>query len=301
MKSFKDLMEIVAPDVKNDLKSLDATSFSKKHGKSKSEIKNTFESAEEKVPEPGREAVGGRFTSRPPKSVMKPAPQVTSEQVELEETMSNDDKSSIALKALVAKKNLKQSEGKFKSVPFLVKMKQRVAAGKKLKEQVEELEEMDKSQDPPGRDGGIQFPPGPKVSKKDIKAVKKDPAKHLSDLFAKEYAKKKMKEETSSGEYNDPISRMRKKDNEQKRNNVTDKSGAVHTPMSRARHLARMAMQKQMTKPVKESLEESRKAQIVREAMKSAKDKMKKTVADEDKFVANPELNSKVIKTASQM
>ena len=197
-------MEIVAPDVKNDLKSLDATSFSKKHGKSKSEIKNTFESAEEKVPEPGREAVGGRFTSRPPKSVMKPAPQVTSEQVELEETMSNDDKSSIALKALVAKKNLKQSEGKVKSVPFLVKMKQRVAAGKKLKEEVEELEEMDKSQDPPGRDGGIQFPPGPKVSKKDIKAVKKDPAKHLSDLFAKEYAKKKMKEEVGQIDENSP-------------------------------------------------------------------------------------------------
>ena len=53
-------------------------------------------------------------------------------------------------------------------------------------EQVEELEEMDKSQDPPGRDGGIQFPPGPKVSKKDIKAIKKDPVKHLSDLLAKE-------------------------------------------------------------------------------------------------------------------
>ena len=80
--------------------------------------------------------------------------------------------------------------------------------------------EMDKTQDPPGRDGGYQFPPGPKVSKKDIKAVKKDPAKHLSDLFAKENAKKKMKEETSSGEYNDPISRMRKKDNEQKRNKI---------------------------------------------------------------------------------
>ena len=280
-------MEIVAPDVKNDLKSLDASSFSKKHGKSKSEIKNTFESAEEKVPEPGREAVGGRFTSRPPKSVMKPAPQVTSEQIELEETMSNDDKSSIALKALVAKKNLKQSEGKFKSVPFLVKMKQRVAAGKKLKEQVEELEEMDKSQDPPGRDGGIQFPPGPKVSKKDIKAIKKDPVKHLSDLLAKEYAKKKMKEETSSGEYNDPISRMRKKDNEQKRNNVTDKSGAVHTPMSRARHLARMAMQKQMTKPVKESLEESRKAQIVKEIMK------KKTIFNKKMQIKNKEIISR--------
>ena len=87
MKSFKQLMEIVAPDVKTDLKALDATSFAKKHGKSKTEIKNTFESAEEKVPEPGREAVGGRFTSRPPKSVIRPAPQVTSEDIEMVEEM----------------------------------------------------------------------------------------------------------------------------------------------------------------------------------------------------------------------
>ena len=64
-----------------------------------------------------------------------------------------------------------------------------------MKEDIERVEEMDKSQTPPGRDGGYQFAPGPKVSKKDIKAIKKDPAKHLSDLFAKEYAKKKMKEE----------------------------------------------------------------------------------------------------------
>ncbi len=138
-------MEIVAPDVKTDIRSLDATSFAKKHGKTKTEIKNTFESAEEKVPEPGREAVGGRFTSRPPKSVIKPAPQVTSEEIE-------------------------------------------------------GIDEMDKSQTPPGRDGGEQFPPGPKVSKKTIKAVQKDPAKHLSDLFAKQYAKKKMKEEAELDE-----------------------------------------------------------------------------------------------------
>ena len=55
----------------------------------------------------------------------------------------------------------------------------------------EGLNEMDKSQTPPGRDGGHQFGPGPKVSKKVTKAVNKDPAKHLSDLFAKEYDKKK--------------------------------------------------------------------------------------------------------------
>ena len=64
-----------------------------------------------------------------------------------------------------------------------------------MKEEVEQIEEMDKSQTPPGRDGGYQFAPGPKVSKKDIEAIKKNPAKHLSDLFAKEYSKKKVKEE----------------------------------------------------------------------------------------------------------
>lgn len=57
--------------------------------------------------------------------------------------------------------------------------------------EAQQVEEMDKSQTPPGRDGGHQFEPGPKVSKKVIKAVTKDPAKYLSDLFAKEYDKKK--------------------------------------------------------------------------------------------------------------
>ena len=63
----------------------------------------------------------------------------------------------------------------------------------------EVVAEMDKSQKgPPGwniSDDDEQSPPRPKVSKKDIKAIKKDPAKHLSDLFSREYAKKKVKEE----------------------------------------------------------------------------------------------------------
>ena len=81
---------------------------------------------------------------------------------------------------------------------------------------------------------------------------------------------------------------------------VTDKSGAKHGGMSIARHLARMAAKKQAN--VKESIEplqESRKAEIVREAMKIAKEKKKAN--SEDKFIADPELNSKVIKTATQM
>jgi hypothetical protein len=109
-----------------------------------------------------------------------------------------------------------------------------------------------------------------------------------------DYMTSEMKEETSPGEYNDPISRMRKKDNEQKRSNVTDKSGAVHTPMSRVRHIARMAMQKQvdkLKKPVKESLEESRKAEIVKDIVK------KKKAATEDTFQKDPELSSSLTKT----
>lgn len=75
------------------------------------------------------------------------------------------------------------------------KAHQALMTGKKVKEEVEQIEEMDKSQTPPGRDGGYQFAPGPKVPKKDIEAIKKNPAKHLSDLFTKEYSKKKVKEE----------------------------------------------------------------------------------------------------------
>ena len=68
-----------------------------------------------------------------------------------------------------------------KNVSYVVR-KESVAEG---------LNEMDKSRDPPGRDGGTQFPSGPKTSKKDIKSLTKDPVKHLNNLFAKEYDKKK--------------------------------------------------------------------------------------------------------------
>ena len=150
-----------------------------------------------------------------------------------------------------------------------------------MKEDIERVEEMDKSQTPPGRDGGYQFAPGPKVSKKDIEAVKKNPAKHLSDLFAKEYAKKKMKEAVEP-----PFT-----PNKPKTSSVAGKFGKGY---STARHLARMAMQKQvdkLKKPVKESMEESRKAEIVKDIVK------KKKAASEDTFQKDPELSSSLTKT----
>jgi hypothetical protein len=84
-----------------------------------------------------------------------------------------------------------------------------------------------------------------------------------------------------------------------KKGTITDKSGAKHTPMSRARDIARMAMKKQVEKmkqPVKESLDESRRMEIVREAMKVAK-KKKETMAADDKYQPDPMLSSQITKT----
>ena len=72
---------------------------------------------------------------------------------------------------------------------------------------------------------------------------------------------------------------------------VTDKSGAKHGPMSIARNLARQALKKQSSKmSVQEGLEESRKAEIVKEIMKKGKKK------EDNSFQGEPELGSTVVK-----
>jgi len=72
---------------------------------------------------------------------------------------------------------------------------------------------------------------------------------------------------------------------------VTDKSGAIHGPMSRVRDLARAAAKRQTQKmPVKEGLEESRKAEIVKEIMKKGKKK------EDNSFQAEPVIGSTVVK-----
>jgi hypothetical protein len=75
---------------------------------------------------------------------------------------------------------------------------------------------------------------------------------------------------------------------------VTDKSGAKHTPMSRARDLARAAVKKNVKE---ETITESRLADIVREAAEKAKKKKKEeTKKSEDTFQAEPELSSQIIR-----
>ncbi len=86
-----------------------------------------------------------------------------------------------------------------------------------------------------------------------------------------------------------------------KTDTVTDKSGAVHTAQSKVRDLARRAMKaagaKQVksvgTKSMKEStLVESRKTDIIKDAVNSAKKKK----SAPDKFESNPVLDSQVQK-----
>jgi hypothetical protein len=101
---------------------------------------------------------------------------------------------------------------------------------------------------------------------------------------------------------------------------IKDKSGAKHTPMSRARDLARKAMARNMKeqsnvtpnpftvpeidigkapKKTKATMSESRQLEIVREAMKVAKKKKeeKVTEAGTDKFITDPELASQITKS----
>jgi hypothetical protein len=78
---------------------------------------------------------------------------------------------------------------------------------------------------------------------------------------------------------------------------VKDKSGAKHTPMSRARDLARKAMAKNMKEQSNVSVSESRQLEIVREAMKVAKKKKEVTEAGSDKFITDPELASQITKS----
>jgi len=75
---------------------------------------------------------------------------------------------------------------------------------------------------------------------------------------------------------------------------VTDKSGAKHTPMSRARNLARQAMKKQsdsLKAPSRLGEESSRKAEIVKSA---AKKKMMNS--KEDTFQSEPEISTTITK-----
>lgn len=94
---------------------------------------------------------------------------------------------------------------------------------------------------------------------------------------------------------------------------VIDKSGAKHTPMSRARDLARQAITRKAVAeqsnikpnpftvpeiPIGKAPKKTRQMNIVREAMADAKKKKKEvTEAGSDKFIADPELTTQITKS----
>jgi hypothetical protein len=164
--------------------------------------------------------------------------------------------------------------------------------------------EMDKSQTPPGRDGG-QGDAFKKEYAANIitpKKVVKDGQNLLNKILKPKEKIKEAFRPMDEPNYNNSIqARQKKADDDNKppfdgpykksTGVVTDKSGAKHGGMSIARNLARQALKKQASKmSVKEGLEESRKAEIVKEIMKKGKKK------EDNTFQGEPELGSTVVK-----
>jgi len=154
----------------------------------------------------------------------------------------------------------------------------------------EEVEQLDEKKNLPGLWANIRAKkargespakPGEKDYPEDLESVRSG-------------GKKSVKES-----YDVPFNKPYNKDS----GTTTDKSGAKHTPMSKARHLARQAMSKTANKPVKESASEptegeikgkqgySRKAQIVMNASKGKKSD------SPEKYQKDPELSSEIHKT----
>lgn len=127
-----------------------------------------------------------------------------------------------------------------------------------------------------------------------------NPERKGSPINVSNYGKGKISEQKNDVPFSGPYTKQS--------STVTDKSGAKHGPSSTVKHLARMAQKKQvekLKKPVNESLQESRRVEIVREAMKDAKLRDEKKRKDgevkgnKDAFEPNPTLTSQIVKTSS--
>jgi len=253
----KQMSEIVMPQVKGDLGALDKDSFAKKHGVSKSVAKQKLATEAKDEQEYGYEgdmALNQLATlircGEMIRDMLKPDTDLP-EWVQSKITLSTDYIQTAA--------DYLYSE---------------------MKEEV--VTEMDKSQTPPGRDGGHGD-----AFKKEYAAqiiTPKKVVKHGQNLLNQILKpKEKIKEAfrpMDEPNYNNSIQARQKKaddankppfDGPYKKTTgvVTDKSGAKHGGMSIARHLARMAAKKQAGS-MKEEKQKSRKAQIIKNASKGS-------------------------------
>ena len=109
---------------------------------------------------------------------------------------------------------------------------------------------------------------------------------HHAQKFVNDYVENKLKE-SKDVPFDPPYTKVK--------GTITDKSGAKHTPMSRARDLAKQAVKKQSeylkTRKTGSQVVESRKAEIVKDILKKGKKK------PDDKFESEPELGSTLSKS----
>ena len=301
LKKFKELSEIVMPQVKGDLGALDKDSFVKKHGLSKTAAKQKLATEAKEKTEYDYE---GDMARGQLQSVINNAQRVHDmledndnlpEWVQSKITLAEDYISTVA--------NYMMSE---------------------IDEEVEQIEEGRPSQRHPleGHEYHKKSDEALVHIAKDAHAAAEAMKGHNTDAenkyrdqandsatvrhfrktsgkpdwYKKKYGLKESFRPMDEPNYNNSIQARQKKANDANKppfdgpykktpTVVTDKSGAKHGPMSRARDLARNAAKKQAGK-MHEEKQKSRKAQIIKDASKG-----------KDKFEKDPIITDTTVKT----
>jgi hypothetical protein len=347
LKTFKQISELVKSDVKNDLNSLDKTSFVKKHGLSKSDakIKITQEAKEKTEYDYEGDMARGQL-----QSIISNAQRVhdmlkddtnIAEWVQSKITLSEDYISTVA--NYMMSELDESTSARLRLAKALERAREQSAreerAGAALlkpkpkNEEVEQIDEARPSQRHPlegheyhkkSNDALVHIAKDAHAAAEAMKSHNttaenkyRDQAndsatvRHyrqkngMPDWYKKKYGHVKegvVNEVMDEPNYKNSIQARQKKADDANKppfdgpyttgpSTVTDKSGAIHGPMSRVRDLARAAAKRQAQKmPVKEGLEESRKAEIVKEIMKKGKKK------EDNSFQAEPVIGSTVVK-----
>ena len=271
LKKFKELSELIMPQVKNDLNTLDKNSFVKKHGLTKSVAKQKLATEAKDEQEYGYEgdmALNQLATlircGEMIRDMLKPDTDLP-EWVQSKITLSTDY---IQTAADYLYSEMKE-EVQIDELSSDLLGRYKTAAGA-------DASKADKAGD---------YDKGNKRFSGIMKATKKQFANDMKEAF------KPMDEPN----YNNSIQARQKKADDDKPpfdgpykktpSVVTDKSGAKHGGMSIARHLAKQAAKKQAGS-IREEKQKSRKAQIIKDASRG-----------KDKFEKDPIITDTTVKT----
>jgi hypothetical protein len=300
LKKFKELSEIVMPQVKNDLGALDKDSFAKKHGVSKTVAKQKLTTEAKEKTEYDYE---GDMARGQLQSIINNAQRVHDmledndnlpEWVQSKITLAEDYISTVANYMMSEiDEEIELQEGRpsqrhplegheyhKKSDDALVHIaKDAHAAAEAMKGHNTDAENKYRDQ---ANDSAT------------VRHFRKTSGK--PDWYKKKYGLKESFRPMDEPNYNNSIqARQKKADDDNKppfdgpykktSSVVTDKSGAKHGGMSIARHLAKQAAKKQAGS-IKEEKQKSRKAQIIKDASKG-----------KDKFEKDPIITDTTVKT----